>query len=197
MAKHTKNVLEITLMFFFLSFVGWLWEVSIHIVEDGRVVNRGVLHGPWLPVYGMGAVLIIILFWNRRDRNPFVQMMLMMAVCGIVEYGASEYLEWMYDGRRWWDYTGYFLNIQGRICLLSLMLFAIGGMIIVHVILPVADRVVERFEPKALAAVLAVLVFIFVLDGVYSVGHPNTGTGINDYRISQCKENNIFLQTKK
>lgn len=181
MAKHTKNILQITLMFFLFSFIGWIWEMGIHLVEDGQLVNRGVLHGPWLPIYGAGAVMIIILFRNRRDQNPIIQIILMMVVCGVVEYGTSIFLEWMYHGKRWWDYTGYFLNVQGRICFLSLAIFAVGGMVIIHLLLPGMERKIDRINVRTLTVIVAVLVLVCVLDGAYSSVHPNTGSGITDY----------------
>lgn len=181
MAKHTKNILQITLMFFLFSFIGWIWEMGIHLVEDGQLVNRGVLHGPWLPIYGAGAVMIIILFRNRRDQNPIIQIILMMVVCGVVEYGTSVFLEWMYHGKRWWDYTGYFLNVQGRICFLSLAIFAVGGMVIIHLLLPGMERKIDRINVRTLMVIVAVLVLVCLLDGAYSSVHPNTGSGITDY----------------
>lgn len=48
------SVTSVILLFFSFCFIGWLWEVSLHLVSDGEFVNRGVLHGPWLPIYGMG-----------------------------------------------------------------------------------------------------------------------------------------------
>ncbi|NBI91778.1 hypothetical protein D3Z45_14660 [Lachnospiraceae bacterium] len=50
------------LLFFLLSLVGWLWEIAIYLVQDGRFVNRGILLGPWLPVYGSGGLLLILVF---------------------------------------------------------------------------------------------------------------------------------------
>ena len=44
------------LLFFIFAFIGWIWEVGIHIVEDGVFVNRGTMFGPWLPIYGFGGV---------------------------------------------------------------------------------------------------------------------------------------------
>lgn len=50
------------LLFFLLSLAGWLWEIAIYLVQDGRFVNRGILLGPWLPVYGSGGLLLILVF---------------------------------------------------------------------------------------------------------------------------------------
>ena len=48
------------LLFLFVSFLGWMWEVGIYLVRDGAFVNRGILSGPWLPIYGAGALFFIV-----------------------------------------------------------------------------------------------------------------------------------------
>ena len=58
----------IILLFFIFSVVGWCWEVGLHLVQSGHLVNRGVLHGPWLPIYGSGGVLVLILLKKVRER---------------------------------------------------------------------------------------------------------------------------------
>ena len=55
---------SVVLIFFAMSFVGWAWEVGLHLIADGTFVNRGVLHGPWLPIYGTGSVMMLLLL-NR------------------------------------------------------------------------------------------------------------------------------------
>ena len=51
-AERWKKKLELLVIIFVLmSFAGWIWEVAIHLVEDGVFVKRGVLSGPWLPIY--------------------------------------------------------------------------------------------------------------------------------------------------
>ena len=96
----------------------------MHAVQTGEFVNRGVMHGPWLPIYGWGAAMTLVLL-NRVRPHPFVMFFSTTALCGTLEYVTSWYLE-QANGVRWWDYSGYFLNINGRICaeglLLSLLL---------------------------------------------------------------------------
>ena len=76
------SVWSLIMMFFVFSFIGWLWEVSLHLVEDGAFVNRGVLHGPWLPIYGSGGVLILILLQKLRAR-PVAEFAGIVILCGM------------------------------------------------------------------------------------------------------------------
>ena len=101
-------------------------------------------------------------------------------LCGILEYLTSWVLEITHDGAKWWDYTGYYLNLNGRICAEGLLVFGIGGMAFVYVLAPVVDNFIEQIRLKILMPVCAVLVVIFSVDAVYSGIHPNTGVGVTE-----------------
>ena len=174
------SVWSLLMMFFMLSFMGWVWEVSLHLITDGVLVNRGVMHGPWLPIYGCGSVLML-LFLNRFRRNPALEFILIIVLCGSVEYFTSLVLEIVHGGTRWWDYTGYFLNLHGRICAEGLLVFGIGGMAIVYVLAPFLDGVFRRLPVKALMAAGLILIGIFAADQIYSSIPPNEGEGITSY----------------
>ena len=108
------SIPSLILIFFSLCFVGWIWEVTLHLISSHTFVNRGVLHGPWLPIYGSGGILILICLKKLRNK-PVVEFFASVVLCGFVEYFTSLYLE-ISCGRRWWNYNGYFLNLNGRIC---------------------------------------------------------------------------------
>lgn len=175
------SVWSLILMFFVMSVAGWIWEVSIHLITDGEFSNRGVLHGPWLPIYGAGTVLILVLL-NRFRRWPVVEFVTAVILCGCVEYFTSCYLELASNGKRWWDYTGYFLNLDGRICAEGLLAFGMGGMLMVYVLAPFLDQIIRQIPFKPLAISCVLLVGVFGADQVYSSGHPNVGRGITDYQ---------------
>ncbi len=177
------SVWSLVLMFFSLSFVGWLWEVSLHLLTDGVFVNRGVLHGPWLPIYGCGSVLILLVL-DRFRKRPGLEFLATILLCGCVEYFTSLGLEWMHGGTRWWDYTGYFLNLNGRICAEGLLVFGVAGMVVVYVLAPLLDGALRKLPAKAMTAAALVLLGIFMVDQVYSSITPNTGAGITDYETS-------------
>lgn len=166
-------------VFLGLSIGGWLWEVGLHLVSHGELVNRGVLHGPWLPIYGTGAVLILTVLYRFR-RLPALEFTLTVVLCGVLEYGTSVLLELATGGTRWWDYSGYFLNLHGRICAEGLLAFGIGGLAIVYVIAPVMDNLLVRLGEKKVVFLTTFLTLLFFWDGIYSLSHPNTGRGVTD-----------------
>lgn len=180
------SIWSIIVIFFALSFIGWIWEVSLHMITYGEFVNRGVLFGPWLPIYGTGSVLILLLL-NKFRKNPPLEFISAITVCGLVEYFTGYYLEITHNGQRWWDYTGYYLNLHGRICAEGLLTFGLGGMLIVYVLAPVLDNLIQRISHRILIPLCVALIILFTCDECYSATHPNTGTGITDYAFYNKK----------
>lgn len=169
----------LVLMFFLFSGTGWVWEVALHLIETGEFVNRGTMHGPWLPIYGVGATLILTFLYRFRSK-PWLEFLLTVALCGVVEYGTAYILEHLFNGTKWWDYSGYFLNLHGRVCAEGLLAFGIGGLMAVYVACPLIDNNLRRLSQKRCAAAAAALAVLFLADGAYSLRHPNTGEGITD-----------------
>lgn len=173
------SVWSLIAIFFSMSVFGWLWEVGMHLVSYGEFVNRGALHGPWLPIYGTGAVLILTVL-NRFRRNPALEFGATIVLCGVLEYMTSLVMEIATGGTKWWDYSGYFLNLNGRICAEGLLVFGIGGLMIVYAIAPLIDKFVGRLNERKVMSVCTVLLVIFLADMVYSQMYPNTGKGVTD-----------------
>ena len=175
--KYT--VLNMILLFFTAAFVGWCWEVALHLIKDGIFVNRGSMFGPWLPIYGAGGIGALIALRRFADK-PALTFVLTMILCGIVEYMTSWYLE-LTKGIKWWDYSGYLLNINGRICLEGLLTFAIAGCAFIYIIAPKLDGLYNRIPVKTKIGICGLLIVLFGIDMGYSHFHPNTGKGITDY----------------
>ena len=173
------SVWSLITIFLSMSVFGWLWEVGMHLVSYGEFVNRGALHGPWLPIYGTGAVLILTVL-NRFRKNPALEFGATIVLCGFLEYMTSLVMEIATGGTKWWDYSGYFLNLNGRICAEGLLVFGIGGLAIVYVIAPMIDDLVNRFNERKVMVICTVLMVFFLADVVYSQIHPNTGKGVTD-----------------
>ena len=174
------SIVSLILLFFAFSFVGWLWEVMLHVVSDGVFVNRGVLHGPWLPIYGAGSILILLVL-NRLRGKPVAEFFAAIVLCGVVEYATSWLLEVTQNGMKWWDYSGYFLNLNGRICAEGLLAFGLGGMAVVYAAAPLLDNLIRRLPRRVLLPAALCLSLVFCTDALYSARRPNTGAGVTDY----------------
>lgn len=111
-----------------------------------------------------------------------------MVLCGGLEYFSSWYLEKTHGGQRWWDYTGYFLNLNGRICAEGLLTFGLGGLAIVYRLAPALDNLLSRIDTRKLTVVAVVLLAFYCVDQAYSAQHPNIGAGITDYKGSATSQ---------
>ena len=156
-AERWKKKLELLVIIFVLmSFAGWIWEVAIHLVEDG--------------------VLIVLFLGKYRDK-PARLFLMTMALCGLMEYMTGWYLETVYQVR-WWDYSDLRFQIQGRVCLAGLLIFGAGGLILVRLVLPAAERFLAGRNQRVLEILCLILVFLFTADLLQSFVHPNMGEGI-------------------
>lgn len=176
------SIINLVLFFFTAAFIGWCWEVFLHLIQDGVFVNRGTMFGPWLPIYGVGGVAALILLKRFIDK-PAMTFGLTMVICGIVEYVTSWFLE-VTKGVKWWDYSGFLLNLNGRICLEGLLTFAIAGCAFIYIIAPRLDELYNRIPAKIKYTLCACFVVLFGIDTAYSHFHPNMGAGITDYGMT-------------
>ncbi len=182
------------LLFFTFAMIGWIWEVFYHLVNHGVFVNRGTMHGPWLPIYGFGGIMILF-FLKRFREKPFQLFLSSFILCGIVEYTTAWYLE-TFKHLKYWDYTGYFLNIDGRICLEGLLLFGLGGCAFTYFLAPILDNIYKKINSKIKTAICIILLTVFISDFIYTSQVPNTGKGISkQYHLSQDLVNKQKAET--
>lgn len=165
------------LLFFLLAFIGWSWEVLLYLCTAHVFINRGVYRGPYLPIYGVGGLALCFLF-RPLQRKPLRVFLLSAAVCSVLEYFTSWFLEWLW-GIRWWDYSGHFLNLNGRICLVGAVVFGLGGTALVCLLLPLYDRLYREIPVKWRIAICLFLLLVFIADATYCAVRPNTGRGIS------------------
>ena len=132
--------------------------------------------GPWLPIYGLGGWIIIYLMRPLR-KTPELMFAGATLACGSVEYFASWILEKLLK-MRWWDYTGYFMNLNGRICLEGVLVFGFAGVTMTYFIAPVADNLLAKIPKRARKMICITLTVLFLADLAYSALHPNMGDGI-------------------
>ena len=122
------------LYFFIYSVLGWIVETLYCRSKDGKWTNRGFLFGPYCPIYGFGA-LIVIYSLGFFISSPIQVFILAMIATAILEYLTSFILEKIFNAK-WWDYSNMKFNINGRICLLNTLEFGILSLIIIYGIHP-------------------------------------------------------------
>ena len=147
------------LLFIIYGFLGWLMEVICKLFQFKRFINRGFLIGPICPIYGFGV--LGILFLNRNNANDYLAVFLKsILICSILEYFISYILEKLFKAR-WWDYSTKKFNINGRICLETMVPFGILGTIIVY-INPYLIKLI-KIIPSIWRLILAIIIFIILM----------------------------------
>lgn len=164
------------ILFFVSAFAGWIWEVTLYFFTEHAFINRGVYKGPYLPIYGVGGILLCILLGHLQKR-PLQVFVYSLVLCSLLEYFTSWFLEARW-GIRWWDYGNHFMNINGRICLLGALIFGLGGMALICFFLPFYERIMKKIPAKIRLWISIVLILLFAADAAYAGIRPNTGYGI-------------------
>ncbi len=146
------------LLFFFLyCFLGWVWESCYVSARQRRWVNRGFLHGPLLPIYGFGAVIILWATLPVRGSLPLIFLLGMLAATAL-EYVTGAAMEALFKVR-YWDYSGKPFNLNGHICLTSSLAWGAFSILLVRVLHPPFEDLVlwlPSFLTDALACALTV-----------------------------------------
>lgn len=154
------------LLFISYAFLGWCMEVTCKFIQYKKFINRGFLIGPYCPIYGWGALTITILL-KRYMEDPLVLFVMSTLICSIIEYLTSYFMEKKYHAR-WWDYSNRKFNINGRICLETLIPFGILGVAIMYGTNPILFKLYNQI-PQLVINILTVILFIgFIVDNIIS-----------------------------
>ena len=154
------------LLFIVYSMIGWCLETIYTRLTDKVWSNRGFLIGPYCPIYGIGAVSVV-LFLSKYVHHPVALFILAIAICSVLEYFTSYFLEKLF-GARWWDYTDKKINLNGRICLINSLLFGVISSAIVYFINPLINYLLNLIPIDILNSIAIVTFFIFMFDSIIS-----------------------------
>ncbi len=137
------------LYFALYSIIGWCYEVFLEVVVyQWGFTNRGVLFGPYCPVYGVGALAFILLVYplikGRPAKERLIRIPLVFLLCMLIatslELGTSYILEAVTGGWPWQTYLDYKINFQGRIALSPSVRFGLGGVLFLYVLQPLFEK---------------------------------------------------------
>lgn len=160
------NLFFYFLLFIIYSIAGWLLEVTAVGIEKRKFINRGFLIGPYCPIYGFSAVIMILLLHNYQD-DPFVLFIMAAFVCTFFEYITSVFMEKLFKAR-WWDYSHRAFNINGRVCLQNSAIFGILGCLLIMFINPFVEKLLHTMPDWLLIYISSILLVGFVADYIIS-----------------------------
>lgn len=153
--------------FVIYAFLGWVCEDLYCGIPKKKFINRGFLYGPYCPIYGVGALLVLypLLFVKQY---PVLVFILGVIITSTLEYITSWVMEKLFK-TRWWDYSEHFLNINGRVCLLNSTLFGIMSIVVVYIIHPAIEDLVHSVYFGALTNFLSAFTIGFGIDCAFTV----------------------------
>lgn len=158
------TVCKYFLYFIIYSFAGWLMEVICKFIEQKKFINRGFLIGPICPIYGHG-ILAIILLIGKNTTDILSVFLKAILVCSVLEYLTSYLMEKLFKAR-WWDYSKKRFNLNGRICLETMLPFGILGTTIIYIIHPLVVKFVDLFSSKIIITIAIILFIIYLADNI-------------------------------
>lgn len=160
-------MIDLILQFMFFGILGYITEVIYVYLGSEKWINRGFLHGPYIPIYAFGS-LFIILFLTKYSDDFIIVFLIGMFICTTLEYITSYIMELIFK-RRWWDYSEYKYNINGRVALKNSVLFGIGSIIIIYVLSPCINIVLENSSITLKLVLAVIFVIIIITDLIFSV----------------------------
>ncbi len=161
------NLLEVITYFIIYSFLGWLMESIVRSICEKKLINTGFLRGPFCPIYGIGAI-IMILFFGGLDDKPIFLFCVATILLTLWEYIGGVILEKLFN-TKYWDYSDHKFNFQGRICLTNSIYWGILGVLFVKLIHPFIKEMISKVDQGLLNYVIAVLFVVLITDTVTSI----------------------------
>lgn len=162
-----KMVIEYINFFFLFSMLGRLGEWLLYPIIKKSVIKRGLFKGPYCPIYGFGAILIIFIL-NLEINNSLVFAIISGLLVAILEYLVSFILEKIFH-KRWWDYSKYKFNLNGRIALQYIMSFVVYALIFKIWIYPHLFDWIEMINQNILIMTATILSVMLMIDVVTTV----------------------------
>lgn len=182
------------LLFMMYSIIGWIVEMIYTFIGNKKLVNRGFLIGPYCPIYGWGCMAITLLLKNIA-KYPILVFFMTIIICSILEYSTSYFMEKLFK-TRWWDYSSKKYNINGRICLNTMLPFGILGTLIMYLVNPMLTNIVKSIPYNNLKIIAIVTFMLYLIDNIASFGIVAKFSK-NIKNIKKDSTENIKKYTKK
>ena len=155
-----KTIEVYFLLFITYSILGWIMEVVEQIIQYRKFVNRGFLIGPYCPIYGFGTLAILYIL-KGYDSHPVELFINAIVICSLLEYFTSFLMEKIFHAR-WWDYSNKRFNINGRICLETMIPFGFGVLLVWYLINPSLLELINLI-PSSITTIIAIILLIVII----------------------------------
>ena len=169
LTQKQRTVIGVFLLTVMGAFIGWVYEMLFYRIDQGHFIRRGQ-GGPWLPIYGFGALGLTLVTYKRKS-HPALVFVVTVIGSGILEFSTGYVLYHYFNGKRLWDYNVEIWNwgnIGGYVCFRSVLVFGILGVLYTAWAVPGFFEMTEKMSRKALLAIAIPLTVIFFGDILFS-----------------------------
>ncbi len=177
-----KNKISKYFLYFMLySIIGWCYEVFLEVVVyRWGFSNRGVLFGPYCPVYGFGALAFVFMVFplvkkSKKFENNIKKILIIpcvflacMFIATFIELLTSYLCEWIIGSWPWQTYADYKYNFQARIALSPSIRFGIGGVIFLYILQPIFEKFSSKLGDKKVSFISLILFLVVLIDCIFT-----------------------------
>ena len=189
---HIYTLHKWLLLFYLYCFIGWIWESCYVSLKKHKWINRGFLKRPLLPIYGSGAIVVLISTLTVEN-NLLLVFVIGMISATILEYITGVAMEKLFHVR-YWDYSKEPFNINGHICLISSLAWGVFSMLLVRFVNPNIERLVIII-PNGISEVISYIITVFItIDAVQSF---NEAMDLKNILIKFTERNDAITNIKK
>ena len=168
MANISINIFYYVALFAIYSFMGWIIEVIYRSITQRKFVNAGFLFGPFIPIYGFGALFIILLQYIFHGWYLVPRLIIFGLALTVIEYMVGYFSEKIFK-LTLWDYSEYKFNLHGRVSLLFSIIWAALAFIFITFIHPVVLQNATFLNGAYLQTVAIAFIIYYAVDYAYSV----------------------------
>lgn len=169
--KPLTTFQQLTVFFFLYAIIGWCLETIYCVYTLGHFEKRGFLFGPLCPIYGYGAIILLVLLQPFK-KNNLILFISSAVIFSVFEYLVGYGLDALFS-MKFWDYTNDFLNINGRIALWFSVIWGVFGILFMNYIHPIIKKITNKTFDKVNYTfqhlIIYFVILIFVIDTVLSI----------------------------
>ena len=193
----TEEVSNLILYFSAYSILGYILEITLCSLNEKKLVNRGFLFGPWIPVYGFGMLLVLGATFSVKE-NFTLTFLTSTLVCSLLEYFTSWLMEKLFH-IKWWDYSKTDkYNLNGRICLRNCLAFGIAGSLIVYQLHPLVSSLINLIPALVRISLASFFIIIYLFATLLSSYAVLKAKKVFDFsKIVGDQTNEIKRQARK
>lgn len=165
--NFSTDFYHILWVFIIYCFLGWVWESSFCSIKAKKLINRGFLIGPYIPIYGCGALVVYLTLYPFRDQ------LLLVYIGGVIFPTILEFVtSWVMEkvfAATWWDYSNEKFNIQGRICLKVSLFWGFFSVAMVEIFHPLVLMLIDKIPRHTGEIAGGIFVVVFSADFAHTV----------------------------